>query len=37
MREPYRIVLQNKDRFSVLIDLFQKRKPFRDYLKTNQF
>jgi hypothetical protein len=30
-------VFQNKDHFSVLIDLFQKREPFRDYLNPNQF
>jgi hypothetical protein len=29
--------IQVGDRFSVLIDLFQKREPFRDYFKTNQF
>jgi hypothetical protein len=32
-----RTVFQNKDRLGVLIDLFQKREPFHDYLKTNQF
>jgi hypothetical protein len=32
-----RTVFQNKDHFSVLIDLFQKREPFRDYFKTNHF
>ena len=32
-----RSVFKIKTGLSVLIDLFQKREPFRDYFKTNQF